>query len=490
MPTIPKIVHRIWFGPNDIPEKYNKWWQAWQRQLVDHEFITWTDEDIDKLPLVRDKINEARNYAEKSDVARYEIIRQHGGIYLDCDILPLNFLDFDAFDTDLIRLENDIISTSDSNGPVEVTACSNGVFAAAPNHPVLVEAVRQIQDTVFEKDSKRIDTVIKTGPIFWGKVVGNEGTTIPISSFIPYSYEEPFSSVFEKDLNSTFGIHVWGNSWINHQYQKYKFDKITRYGDISAMDEILEKTGITQKEYDETIIFFGKLKELRYNITKICTIKPIINETMNADINPILFNSFKFFYYIHEYRANILNETLSFVQVGCTNDEMNEFMRSTFINFDPQLIVIENDLQSAGIFWRNLRKNSNLSIKRISTGDETLLRNTNDETSCTTIVNSLPQHDVTVISTRDESLLLLIKLIQSDKIAKAVFGLLPTGMDPSIISSLLPRHKVFIFGNIYAAYETGIFHDYCLFLFAEYGIPNIFSKTIDYIFPPGRISAD
>lgn len=489
MSSIPKIVHRIWFGPNDIPDKYNKWWQAWQRQLVDYEFITWTDEDIDKLPLVRDKIHEARNYAEKSDVARYEIIRLHGGIYLDCDFLPLNFLDLDALDTDFIRLENDIISTSDHNGPVEIVSCSNGFFAAAPNHPVLAEATRQIRNVVFDPEYKSVDTVVKTGPVFWGKIVGNEGTKIPMSSFIPYSYEEPFSAIFEKDLSSTFGIHVWGNSWVTHGYQKYKLDKMARFGDISAMDEIIEKTGITQKEYDDKIKFFRKLKETRYIITKLCTENPMANETINANISPNPFRAFKFFYYIFEYRSQIVKEQYNFIQIGCESDEMNRYIRPTLINFDPHIIVIENDLSLVGKLWRNLRKNSNLSVRTISAGNETILRNTNDQNACAIIADSLPSHEVTIISTKDENLLLLKNLIEFGKISKIIFGLMAPGIDEHTISEMLPGHKVFTYGNVYAAYAKSIFHDYCLFLFAEYGIPNIFSKTIDYIFPPGRIAA-
>lgn len=489
MSKIPKIVHRIWFGDNPIPDKYNKWWKAWQRQLVDYEFITWTDKDIEKLPLICDKINEARNYAEKSDVARYEIIRIYGGIYLDCDFLPLNLLNLDEFESDLVRIESDtLVTTNETNDVISITCCSNGFLAATPNHPALIEATRLIKETHFDSKSDRVDTVQKTGPIFWGKIVDGLGETLQVSSLIPYTYEEPFSVIFERDLTNNFAIHVWGNSWVTHGYQKYKLDQIAKYGDLSAMEEIVAKTGISQTEYDALIKHYARTKETRYTITKMCTIHPLIDEFMGAEINPTLCDPFKFFYFIFECRSEIVEDTLDFVQIGCSNHEMNRFIRSTIINFDPKLDVIENDMASAQAFWRSLRHNDNLSMYTIASGDEKLLKDTSDPRACDIIAASCQIHEVLIISLPDEECLILKNLAQNDKIGRVVIGFIPAEKGISEIEALLPRHKIFAFNKIYAAYRIDIFYDYCLYLFVEYGIPNIFSKTIKYLFPPGRTS--
>jgi hypothetical protein len=490
MSRIPKIVHRIWFGDKSIPDEYNKWWMAWQRQLVDYEFITWTDNDIKNLPLIYDKINEARNYAEKSDVARYEIIRIYGGIYLDCDFIPLNLLNIDEIESDFIRIESNNIVTSDENNEVvSIVSCSNGFFAAAPNHPVLIEATRLIKNVYFDKNSDRVDTVQKTGPIFWGKVVDGLGETLPASSLIPYSYEEPFSVIFEKDLQDTFAIHVWGNSWVTHGFQKYKFEKIAKYGDISAMEEISHKTGISQDEYDRLMNHYSILRETRYNITKMCTVYPLANEILSANISPTLYEPYKFFYYIFECRARIIDDSFDFIQIGCSSYEMNQFIRPTIINFDPKLGIIENDISTARTFWKSVKNNNNISIYTIGSGDDDLLRRISDPSYCNLIASSCQKHEVLIISLHDENCLILKSIIKNNNVGRVIIGIDSSKNGVQDIKLLLPRHKVFQFKNIYVAYRVDILYDYCLHLFIEYGIPNIFSKTINYIFPPGRNTA-
>ena len=215
MSAIPKIVHRVWFGQNPIPAKYEAWWQAWQRQWPDHEFVTWTNSDIPKLPLVADKIAQGRNFAEKSDIARYEIIRQFGGVYLDCDIMPLYPLDIAGLGADLIRNPIELKDYEDQDGVLcHGIGCGNEFFAASPRHPALEQAVALLRETDFPQNPESIDTVKKTGPFFWGKVVQGQGYELPENAISPYFYEEPFSVLYERDISHAYGVHVWGNSWI------------------------------------------------------------------------------------------------------------------------------------------------------------------------------------------------------------------------------------------------------------------------------------
>ena len=99
---IPKLIHRIWFGQNPIAPAYENYWLAWQRQHPDYTFKTWRDSDIDKSFRTQRKIAEAEGMARKADIARYEILHKHGGIYLDCDVMPYDYLDWQKLKSDLV----------------------------------------------------------------------------------------------------------------------------------------------------------------------------------------------------------------------------------------------------------------------------------------------------------------------------------------------------------------------------------------------------
>lgn len=85
--------HRIWFGDKKIPHAYEAFWQAWQRQHPSCEFITWTDKDLEKLTISHEKLKSFSSPVSRADLARYEILYQHGGIYIDCDMMPYNHMD-------------------------------------------------------------------------------------------------------------------------------------------------------------------------------------------------------------------------------------------------------------------------------------------------------------------------------------------------------------------------------------------------------------
>ena len=79
---IPKTLHFIWFGdgqPNSLIAK-------WEKMHPDYEIKVWNDEIHSELGTHRTLFEKAKTPAEKSLVARYLILYQHGGIYIDCDV--------------------------------------------------------------------------------------------------------------------------------------------------------------------------------------------------------------------------------------------------------------------------------------------------------------------------------------------------------------------------------------------------------------------
>lgn len=97
---VPKFIHRIWLG-SDVPAEFEPTWQRWGGLFPDYELRTWREGDLAELGMPP-HFAAAATYAERSDIARLEILNRVGGIYVDCDAEPLRR--FDHLWTDRDRL--------------------------------------------------------------------------------------------------------------------------------------------------------------------------------------------------------------------------------------------------------------------------------------------------------------------------------------------------------------------------------------------------
>ncbi|MCL2804572.1 MAG: hypothetical protein FWD26_01355 [Treponema sp.] len=91
---IEKIIHYIWIGNKEIPQKYQSFIQGWQDLHPDWEIIKWNKENFDcqSHPWVKAAI-EQENWSLASDVIRSYALLNYGGVYLDTDIELLKPLD-------------------------------------------------------------------------------------------------------------------------------------------------------------------------------------------------------------------------------------------------------------------------------------------------------------------------------------------------------------------------------------------------------------
>ncbi|HVI49966.1 MAG TPA: glycosyltransferase [Candidatus Sulfotelmatobacter sp.] len=475
MSTIPKIVHRVWFGTNPIPETYETWWQAWQRQWPDHAFVTWTDADIPKLPLVADQIALARNFAEKSDIARYEIVRQFGGIYLDCDIMPLYPVDFTALGADLVRNPCRLESFNDLDGNEHhAMGCGNEFFAACPNHPVLEEAIARIRRIELPQNSDLIDTVQKTGPFFWGEVVEGQGLELPAGAISPYFYEEPFSVLYERNLDHVYGIHVWGNSWIPPTYQRYKLDKLLWYGDIRAIEALLPKTDISQDEYDRRMLKITAIRDARYHITQ-SVMHLSLGHAVLQPVNRELYHPFKFFLYLATEQRKYGDSVGRVWHIGAAHPQVARELRPVLVNFDPEALLIDEVPETFARLQASYAGNINARF---------LLGRISDAASLAG--SELPE--VLAFSTSRQNLELLDGILASDSKPRLII-LSADGSSPEDWDTLyarMPTYRVIQFDGFACAYRKDWFFYYSAYLFTDHGIPGIFAGQVETIFSTAR----
>ncbi len=84
---IPKIIHYCWFGGASLPSLAQKCIESWKRYLPDYEIKEWNEKnfDVECNEYVKEAYK-AKKWAFVSDVARFKVLYDEGGIYFDTDV--------------------------------------------------------------------------------------------------------------------------------------------------------------------------------------------------------------------------------------------------------------------------------------------------------------------------------------------------------------------------------------------------------------------
>lgn len=123
-----KIIHQIWVGPYDIPEREKYFIETVKNYNKSFEHVLWTDDKLPELPqnikILYDAFRVQKDYAHMADVLRIFLVKEYGGLYIDVDFKPLK--PFDLFDN------NDMSMFVCYHGGIDYTM-PNGVFGGKRN---------------------------------------------------------------------------------------------------------------------------------------------------------------------------------------------------------------------------------------------------------------------------------------------------------------------------------------------------------------------
>jgi inositol phosphorylceramide mannosyltransferase catalytic subunit len=129
--VIPRVFHRIWLGPEPMPEQYVRFGETWKRNHPGWEHRLWDETNL-PADLERREVYELlRRPAERADLLRLELLHRHGGVYLDADFESLAPIDplLDGVECFLGLLDSGRVS--------------NAVIGAVPGHPLLARAIAE-----------------------------------------------------------------------------------------------------------------------------------------------------------------------------------------------------------------------------------------------------------------------------------------------------------------------------------------------------------
>lgn len=139
---IPRIFHQVWLGDAPLHPLMVQWAQRWRDLHPTWAYKLWRGDGPTTIVCGTecvetrwpDLLQRACHRSQQSNIWRYELIAQQGGVYLDTDMAPLASIDS--------VIENrDAFVTSQWHD-----AICNACFGARPGHPWMASAVEHLVD--------------------------------------------------------------------------------------------------------------------------------------------------------------------------------------------------------------------------------------------------------------------------------------------------------------------------------------------------------
>lgn len=188
-PEIPKILHRVWLGSNPLPDDYQAYGETWAKHHPDWELRLWTEADA---PYPAGSEN-ARSLSERSDLVRYAVLKEFGGVYVDTDVECLRPID------DLI-----VGRTAFAGYEVPGRVCG-AVMGGLPGHPAFEELVDLAEMTTGEGHFPESVTTFVTYVL----EAHPDVTLFDPSRFYPELWDDQPNLGDEPPYTD----HHWGQSW-------------------------------------------------------------------------------------------------------------------------------------------------------------------------------------------------------------------------------------------------------------------------------------
>ncbi len=235
---IPHVIHFIWGGKNPFPEKSIKNILSWKAFHPNWVFKFWTDdlarevpvEGMEKhlfselqMPHIGSLYPKAQNWGERSDLLRYEILYQEGGIYVDHDIECYRTFSPLCGHLSLFASLEPLHPSPLYKKEVIITNC---LIGSKSKHPVLLNTMEKIHERWEDADqmlpyndriSSLLRTLIRTFDSFHDAINELNGTEniliFPAAAVFPDKYPKRIVQSLQ-DHHFLFANHQWDNSWL------------------------------------------------------------------------------------------------------------------------------------------------------------------------------------------------------------------------------------------------------------------------------------
>lgn len=257
MVHIPKVIHFIWIGPRAFPLESVENIRSWIGKHSDWTFKFWTDRDrplphpkmqkcmVQDLHFLKlyDCYKKSDNYGEKSDILRYEILYQEGGLYVDHDVKC-----FKSFEP--LNMAYDFYVGMDTPFTTPLSSCvfpTNNIVASRPGHPILKQTLDWLtenwdrietaypgrdRDSVINRVAHRTFSVLGDSIKLLADKEGNRDIIFP-----SFFFNAP------TDVQAIYSRHLYNGTWFENETP---FEKLVR-----------ERLVKISKKSNQIMLFFG-----------------------------------------------------------------------------------------------------------------------------------------------------------------------------------------------------------------------------------------
>jgi hypothetical protein len=218
MSNIPKVIHYCWFGPNPLPDIFEKCFESWKKYCPEYEIKFWNEDNFDfgENEYLK-KAKKFNSYSKLSNLARWIIIYLNGGVYLDIDV-------------ELIKPLDELLNYEGFLGFEATNKINTGLgFGFVKGHQLLEKLISEYQreaELINSKDDFKVCHEMDT-PVFVenGLKLNNKLQIINKVAFLTTEYLCPrgFYDYKINFTNNTFSIHHFT---ISYSKESSKYNKL------------------------------------------------------------------------------------------------------------------------------------------------------------------------------------------------------------------------------------------------------------------------
>ena len=196
---IPRILHRIWLD-EPVPEQFEAFWDRFAELHPDWELRTWSDSNQLSWLRLPEVFERQTTHAGRSDVLRYELLYQFGGVYVDTDVEPLRPFD-------------ELLDGAPFAGWEDARMICPTVMGGEAKHPALGDLIQNLPR--WEMKHRGSPPNLATGPWFLTRRwrFRDDVRLLEPAAFYPVHWSEKAKLGGSYPLAS-FAVHHWNAGWL------------------------------------------------------------------------------------------------------------------------------------------------------------------------------------------------------------------------------------------------------------------------------------
>jgi len=196
--SIPKVIHYVWVGPNELTPLAKRCIASWQDYLPDYELKLWNEENSPMDHPYVQAMYAQKKWAFVSDYIRFWALHNEGGIYLDTD-------------TEVLKSFDDLLDHSVFFGQTKDGVTAAGVIGAEAGQPVIEDILK-----VYDTDTQY--SLTRTSPRTITDVLAQK--SYPEAKVYDYRYFNPCDDgerCTPEKLALAYTNNHWAESWVSYR---------------------------------------------------------------------------------------------------------------------------------------------------------------------------------------------------------------------------------------------------------------------------------